>query len=338
MSTDTTWEPFGIPDEYYDEDAQSRSGQRVLNVSFRRPKGARKDERTANQAGTWLRAAMGALGILAAAAAVVSFEAQYRMVFAAKNVAPIAALEAAIPDVAALVFASLGIALALHGRQAIRARVLNVGAVATSIAMNLLAAGHGFRDLAIWVMPPVAYALASDTAIGVIRSHAIARQRELSEALAGDETTPLAVLAGIALWLLRLAIAPPSTLKGFRGWVLDSCPVAPGRRAMVTAPNVAALPAASETPGSAAISAIRPEPEAQAEVGEPARQPQRRRGESKTARFLALVAERYGDLAGIDPAKVSRICSDLAPQIGLNEGSARSALRPRVLAARGGAS
>ena len=118
------------------------------------------------------------------------------MVFAAKNVAPIAALEAAIPDVAALVFASLGIALALHGRQAIRARVLNVGAVATSIAMNMLAAGHGFRDLAIWVMPPVAYALASDTAIGVIRSHAIARQRELREALAGDETTPLAVLGG----------------------------------------------------------------------------------------------------------------------------------------------
>ena len=150
---------------------------------------------------------MAALGLLAAAAAVVSFEAQYRMVFAAKNVAPIAALEAAIPDVAALVFASLGIALALHGRQAIRARVLNVGAVATSIAMNMLAAGHGFRDLAIWVMPPVAYALASDTAIGVIRSHAIARQRELREALAGDETTPLAVLGGVALWLLRLALA-----------------------------------------------------------------------------------------------------------------------------------
>ena len=68
------------------------------------------------------------------------------------------------------------------------------------------------------------------------------------------------------------------------------------------------------------------------------RKPAATRGGSKTARFLALVAERYGDLAGIDPAKVSRICSDLAPQVGLNEGSARSALRPRVLAARGGAS
>ena len=332
MSTDTTWEPFGIPDEYYDEDVPSRSGQRVLNVTFRRPKGARRGKSTATQAGTWLRAAMGALGILAAAAAVVSFEAQYKMVFAAKNVAPIAALEAAIPDVAALVFASLGIALALHGRQAIRARVLNVGAVATSIAMNMLAAGHGFRDLAIWVMPPVAYALASDTAIGVIRSHAIARQRELREALAGDETTPLAVLAGLAMWLLRLTLAPPSTLKGFRSWVLDECPVAPGRRTAVTALNVAAL-AAAPTPASAAIPSTDPEPEAQAKVtgaGGP-------RAESKTARFLALVKDRHGDLAAIDPVKVGRIAADLAPEVGLNVGAARSALRPRVLAARVGA-
>jgi len=91
---------------------------------------------------------MVSLGILAAAAAVVSYSAQYQMVLAAKAVAPVAALEAGIPDVAALIFATLGIALALHGKRAIRARALNVGAVATSITMNVLAAGHGWRDLA----------------------------------------------------------------------------------------------------------------------------------------------------------------------------------------------
>lgn len=325
MSTEgETWTPFDIPDEEYGP-ATERNGQRVLNVTWRRPRG---DAAGTDPAGKWLRAAMAALGLLAAAAAVVSFDAQYRMVFAAKGVAPIAALEAVIPDVAALVFASLGIALALHGRQAIRARALNVGAVATSIAMNMLAAGDGFRDLAIWVMPPVAYALASDTAIGVIRSHAIARQRELREALAGDDTTPLAVLAGVALWLLRLVIAPPSTLKGFRTWVIDSCPVAPGHTAAVAAPIVAALPAAS-TPGSAVTST---EPAAKAPVKVPAR----RAGTSKTARFLALVADRHGDLAGIDPAKVGRISADLAPEVGLHVGAARAALRPRVLAAQAG--
>jgi len=102
----------------------------------------------------WLTASMVALGVLAVASAAVSYTAQYRLVLAAKGVAPVAALEAGIPDVAALIFASLGIALALHGRRAIRARVLNVGAVATSVTMNVLAAGQGWRDLAIWAMPP----------------------------------------------------------------------------------------------------------------------------------------------------------------------------------------
>jgi hypothetical protein len=192
-----------------------------------------------------------ALGVLAAVAAVVSFAAQYQMVLAYKGIRVIAALEAGIPDVSAVVFASLGIALALHGKRAIRARLLNVGAVATSIGMNWLAAAPGWRGLAIWVMPPIAYALASDTAIGVIRAWTIARARELREDLADDEATPLAILGGFLLWVLRLVLAPPSTVKGFRRWVVESCPVAPGRTAAMPAKNVAALPAAP-SPGSAA--------------------------------------------------------------------------------------
>ena len=253
MATDT-WEPFGIPDDQYDPSPE-HNGVHWLNLSLRRPREAGQGDRSA----TWLRCAMLALGLLAAAAAAVSFAAQYQMIFAAKNIQWAAALEAGIPDVAALVFASLGIALALHGKRAIRARVLNVGAVATSIAMNLLAAAPGWRNLAIWIMPPIAYALASDTAIGVIRAYALARQRELREALAEEETTPLAILAGVALWTLRLVLAPPSTLSGFRRWVVESCPVAPGRRALAAVPDVTALPAAS-TPGSAVITSLDPQP------------------------------------------------------------------------------
>ena len=145
----------------------------------------------ADRGARWLRNAMIALAALAISAAVVSFAAQYRMVLDYRGVRAIAALEAAIPDAAALVFASLGIALALHGKRAIRARLLNVGAVATSVFMNFAASAPGWRGLAIWVMPPIAYALASDTAIGVIRAWTIARARELREALADDEATPL---------------------------------------------------------------------------------------------------------------------------------------------------
>ena len=92
------------------------------------------------------------------------------MVYADRRLAVAVGLEAAIPDAAAVVFACLGVALALHGRRALRARAFNVASVGASVFMNVIAAAPGWRSLAVWAMPPVAYALASDTLIGVIRS------------------------------------------------------------------------------------------------------------------------------------------------------------------------
>jgi hypothetical protein len=246
------------------------------------------------------------LCLLAAAAAVVSFTAQYRLVYAARHLAVVAGLEAAIPDAAALVFACLGIALALHGRRAIRARVLNLAAVGTSVFMNVIAAAPGWRNLAVQAMPPVAYALASDTLIAVVRAAAIARYRDRDVALVPEERTPLAMAGGLVLWLLRLALAPVSTLAGFRAWVVGECPVAPGRR---QAPG----------PGSA------PSPQVAG-----ARRP------GKTARFLILVTERHGSLAHLPLDRVAGIAAALAPDVNLNPGSARAALRKAVLAARNG--
>ena len=110
------------------------------------------------------------------------------------------------------------------------------GLVAASVFMNAIAAAPGWRNLAIWRLPAVAYALASDTLIGVVRARALARHLQPGAALAADAAAPLAVLGGVALWLLRLALAPASTLAGFRGWVLAECPVAPGRRAPAPGP------------------------------------------------------------------------------------------------------
>ena len=153
-----------------------------------------------------------------------------------KHIPAIAALEAGIPDAGALIFAALGIALALHGRRALRPRSLNVACVAISLAMNAMAAGRGWRDIAIWVMPAAVYALASDTLIGVVRAWALARMQATGQDLAGDEVTPLAVAGAVLLWLLRLSLAPASTLSGFRRWVIEECPVAPGRTAPATPP------------------------------------------------------------------------------------------------------
>jgi hypothetical protein len=277
---------------------------------------------TRDRSRAWLRNAMIGLCVLAAAAAAVSFAAQYRMIYAARRLAVVAALEAAIPDAAALIFASLGIALALHGKRAIRARILNVAAVAVSVFMNTVAAAPGWRSVAIWAMPPVAYALASDTVIGVARAWAIARQKALNELLADDELTPLAIVGGLLLWLLRLALAPVSTLAGFRAWVIEECPVAPGRRARpgprASRPRSAPRPATAVTAGS---------PEDQQGGARPG---------TKTARFLDLVASRHGPLEAFPLADVSQISGELAPEVGLDPGAARSALRRRVLSLRNG--
>jgi hypothetical protein len=258
--------------------------------------------RPGDRSGLWLRNAAAGLCVLAAAAAAVSFTAQYRMVETTRHLPVVAALEAAIPDAAALVFACLGIALAVHGRRALRARALNLASVGTSVFMNAIAAAPGWRNLAIWAMPPVAYALASDTLISVART----RHQQLAAAGAGEAATPLAILGGLLLWLLRLALAPASTLTGFRAWVLEQCPVAPGRRA--------AAPPVPDRLGSATVP----------------------RKATKTARFLSLVAERNGPLAAIPLDRVAAISSALAPAAGLNTGAARAALRKAVLAARNG--
>jgi hypothetical protein len=257
-----------------------------------------------DRSGLWLRNAAAGLCVLAAAAAAVSFTAQYRMAESARHLPAIAALEAAIPDAAALVFACLGIALALHGRRALRARTLNLAAVGTSVFMNAIAAAPGWRNVAIWAMPPIAYALASDTLIGVVRAWTLARQHHLTTALAADAATPLAVAGGLILWLLRLALAPASTVAGFRAWVLAECPVAPGRRA----PRPAPAPAPQTVPRKA----------------------------TKTARFLSLVTERNGPLASIPLDRVAQISAALAPHADLNTGAARTALRKAVLTAQNG--
>jgi hypothetical protein len=157
----------------------------------------------------------------------------------------------------------------------------------------------------------------------VVRAWTIARHKSLNEALAGEETTPLAIVGGLLLWILRLVLAPISTLSGFRRWVLEECPVAPGRRAGGTAPG----PGAEIALRTHQAIAGRPA------AGKPGSGP---RSGTKTERFLALVAERHGPLSEFPLASVSRVCSELAPEADLNLGAARTALRRHVQATQNG--
>ena len=277
---------------------------RVIGV---RPSGRHARDR----AHAWLRSAMIALAVLAAAAAAVSWDAQYVLVRAVKHDTAIAALEAGIPDVGAVVFASLGVALALHARRAIRARVLNVGCVGVSLAMNALASAPGWRDLAIWVMPSAVYALASDTLISVIRAWVIAREHRSGQALADDEATPMTIVGGLFLWMLRLALAPPSTITGFRRWALDECPVAPGRKA--------------------------PRPSRQTGPPHDGRQSSARTGArpGKQARLVALAGQRH-DLTALPLRQVSGIANQIGAEVSLSPGTARRVLLAHVRALQNG--
>jgi hypothetical protein len=271
--------------------------------------------RTADRAAGWLRGAMLALAVLAGAAAAVSWDAQYVLVRAVKHNPAIAALEAGIPDIGAVIFAALGIALALHGRRAIRARTLNVACVGISLAMNALASAPGWRDLAIWVMPSAIYALASDTLIGVVRAWVIARARHTGQALADDEPTPMAAIGGAVLWLIRLALAPVSTIAGFRRWVIDECPAAPGRTAPRPRRRRPVIAQKPDPPGP-------PDPPRQARPG-------------KQDRLLALAGERH-DLSAIPLKSVSKLATGIAAEIGLAPGTARRVLLGHVRALQNG--
>ena len=271
---------------------------------------ARRHRPGPGEAGWWLRGAAAVLALLAAASAAVSWQAQYVMVLDVKHAQAVAAVEAGIPDAGALIFAALGVALALHGKRALRPRALNAVCIAVSLAMNALAAGHGWRDLAIWVMPAAVYALASDTLIGVVRAQATARQRADRAGL-GDDTPDLFAAAGrTVLWVLRLLLAGPSTLRGFRAWVIEECPVAPGRKGALdrrAEPVIKAMPVRAPR--------LLADQKRQAQHGP----------RTKRERLLSLAAQPR-DLASVPLGEVSKLATALAVEIGYSGGTARREL------------
>jgi hypothetical protein len=188
-------------------------------------------------------------------------------------------------------------------------------------------------------MPAAVYALASDTLIGVVRAHAIARASHAGQALADDEPTPIAALGAVALWLVRLALAPASTITGFRRWAVEECPVAPGRTqarpqpALPTGQDSAAtssLPPAQDTTTSSSL------PPALANGSSASTRPDQK-PPGKQARMLALAAQRH-DLTALPLKRVSPIANAIAAEISLSPGTARRVLLAHVRSLQNGTS
>ena len=316
MSADSRWRPFGIDPPTW----ENTDGVRLINQSLRRPAGRARGS-------ALITTATVLLGLLAAGLFVVSLRAQFTYILAEKHQAVPAMIEAVGLDVGMAIFSLLALGLAMAGQSARVERALIVACALGSAGMNYAAANGGSpRSVAAYVVPPVFLAIVVDRVVAVVRCHVLGEV----------ERSAWATLGRVALYSLRFVLAAPSTASGVRHQVLAMTP-------LPAAGPVAALPAAPapvsvSIPDEPAGVPDTSEPGESTEVDEPQvggrhREPS---GETKTARFLQLVKDQHGPLAAIDPANVSRIASDLAPEVGLHPGSARSALRPLVLAAQNG--
>lgn len=293
--------------------------------------------------GRWLIAGVCLiLACLAVAMGVTSFHAQFTYIFATKRQWAPAVLEALGLDAGAVTFALLGIALARLGRRAAVERVLVVACALGSCGMNVLNANLASpRSVAVYGMPPVLFALTSDRLIAVIRRAALGR------ATGDDEQRSAWFLAGrFALYGLRLAVDLRGTARGTRQAILNATPL-PQAPQIKDQQHPALLLTVAEAirrgeltarPGSSWAASAAVSSQDQASPGHPRSGHYQPRDGTKTARFLALVQDRRGPLAGLPLSEVYRVSMDLGPEAGIHAGSARKALRAAILAAQDGSS
>ena len=266
------------------------------------PAAARRRGSGHRPGGVLVAVATGLLFLLGVGLFAVSLDAQYRYVFHAKHQAAASWIEALALDVGMAIFSLLALGLARAGKPARTERVLIMACAGASGVMNFAAANDASpKSVLAYVMPPVFLAVVADRVVSVARRHVLGE----------DERSPWLAAASLVAYALRLALAPPSTAAGLRRWLLLKTPLPAARP-----PAVAPMPHRTAIGGK--------------------RGPSGPRAESKTARFLALVEQRHGPLDGFPPERVARTCTELAPEVGLDLGAARTALRHAVLGAQDG--
>jgi hypothetical protein len=251
---------------------------------------------------TWL------LAILDAGLLYVSFDAQYRYIFAVKNATVPAMIEAAMLDAGMIILSALGIGLAMRGKASKTERFLIMICAAASAGMNFAAANPGsWRSVVAYTAAPVFLAIITDRVISVIRRHVLPEDTESAWAWLGRATVRAARLAAlIALYMLRTVLAPKETASGLRRMVLDAAPV-PG---LTEVPAVPAIRGPDE-----------PDEDHQADCddrpdGEPAIE-----FATKKQAFLSRYRghPQYGSREA-----AGRVAAELAPLAGLQAGTGRT--------------
>ena len=93
--------------------------------------------------------------------------------------------------------------------------------------MNYLAADvSSFRSVAVYVMPPVVFAVCTDQTVAVIRRHGLGITEDSAWTVLGRLVLAVVRLAGIILlYGLRFILAPAETATGLRRMVLNAAPL-----------------------------------------------------------------------------------------------------------------
>jgi hypothetical protein len=227
------------------------------------------------------------LALTGGGALYVSFSAQYTYILAVRRQDAASVIEAVLLDLLMIVFTLLALGLARAGQPARTERALILACAAASACMNISAADVASpRSVAAYTVAPVALAVVVDRVVAVIRRHVLADKQHSAWTTVGRAAAAAARTGGLVLLYLLR-------------FALAAPETARGLRQMVLA--AAPLPALPQAPAP--------------EAGEPSC--------TKKSVFLALyrVHPDYGDRS-----RASRVAAELAPQAGLQPGTARSYL------------
>lgn len=244
--------------------------------------------------------------ILAGGVLAVSFAGQFAYIDAARHQAWAANIEAGMLDVGMIIFAVLGLGLAMAGKPSRTERALVLACSLSSAAMGYAAADVASpRSVAAYVAPPLFLAVVVDRVIAVVRRHRL-----------GDaESSPWAPLGRAGLWLVKgLGLALLYTLR----LVLDPVHTPGGLRRIVL--NAAPLPAAPTREPRRPW--WRPLPDPPADVRD-SDGPSPDNGTPGTKKAALLELYRAHPAYG-DKAKVGPVAAELGPLAGLQAGTART--------------
>ena len=227
------------------------------------------------------------LALTGGGALFVSFSAQYAYLLAVRHQDAASVIEALLLDLGMIVFTLLALGLSRAGQAARAERALILACAAASAYMNISAADVASpRSVAAYAVAPLALVVVVDRVVAVIRRHDLAGREPSAWNSLGRTAAAAARITGLVL-MYCLRFA------------LAAPATARGLRRMVL--DAAPLPALPGPPAPEAIEAPR----------------------TKDAVLLALYRAHpdYGDRSS-----ASRVAADLAPQAGLQPGTARSYL------------